>query len=77
VKKIRCNNSGENVVFQAKAKREGLGLNFEFTAHQTPQQNRQVECKFATLFGRVWAARPCWRYLQDAEPANEMNLALT
>jgi len=55
VKKIRCNNSGENVAFQAKAKCKCLGLHFEFTAHQTPQQNGQVEHKFATLLGRVWA----------------------
>jgi len=36
------------------AKEEGLGLHFEFMAHQTPQQNSHVERKFATLFGRVW-----------------------
>jgi len=53
VKKIRCDNSGENVAFQAAAKEEGLGLHFEFTARQTPQQNGRVERKFATLFGRV------------------------
>jgi len=53
IKKIRCNNSGENVAFQAEAKKEGLGLNFEYTAHQTPQQNGRVERKFATLIGRV------------------------
>jgi len=39
VKKIRCNNSGENVAFLVEAKCKGLGLNFEFTACQTPQQN--------------------------------------
>jgi len=55
VKKIRCDNSGKNVAFQAEAKHEGLGLNFEFTARQTPQQNSRVEHKFAMLFGRVWA----------------------
>jgi len=47
------NDSGENVAFQAEAKCKGLGLNFKFTVHQTPQQNGQVECKFATLFRRV------------------------
>jgi len=50
VQKIQCDNSGENVAFQAEAKQEGIGLNFEFTTHQTLQQNRRVECKFATLF---------------------------
>jgi len=53
VKKIQCNNSGENVTFQAMAKQEGLGLHFKFMAHQTLQQNGQVECKFATLLRRV------------------------
>jgi len=38
VRKIQCDNLGKNVAFQATAKEEGLGLNFEFTAHQTPQQ---------------------------------------
>ncbi len=45
VKKIRCDNSGEKVAFQAAAKEEGLGLHFEFTARQTPQQNGRVERK--------------------------------
>jgi len=53
VKKIRCDNSGENITFQATAKQEGLGLHFKFMAHQTLQQNGRVEHKFATLFGRV------------------------
>jgi len=39
VKKIQCDNSGENFAFQAAAKKEGLGLHFEFMACQTPQQN--------------------------------------
>jgi len=54
VKKIHCNNAGENVAFQRNAKEEGLGLNFKFTAHATPQQNGRVEHKFVTLFRRVW-----------------------
>jgi len=53
VKKICCNNVGENVAFQQNTKKEGLGLNFKFMACTTPQQNGRVECKFATLFGRV------------------------
>jgi len=53
VKKICCNNSGKNIAFQVAAKEEGLGLHFELTARQTPQQNSRVERKFATLFGRV------------------------
>jgi len=53
IKKICCDNSGENITFQAKAKKEGLSLNFKYTACQTLQQNGRVECKFATLFRRV------------------------
>jgi len=49
-----CNSLGKNIAFQAVArKEEGLGLHFEFTAHQTLQQNGWVERKFATLYGRV------------------------
>jgi len=55
VKKICCDNSGENIAFQTEAKKVGLGLNFKFTAQQTPQQNGRVEHKFAMLFGRVWS----------------------
>ena len=36
-------------------KQEGLGIQFEYTAPGTPQQNGRVERKFATLFGRVRA----------------------
>jgi len=53
--KIRCDNSGENVAFKNQAKEEGLGLIFEFMAHQTPQQNGCVQHKYATLFGQVQA----------------------
>ena len=51
VKRIRCDNSGENQSFQKQAKEERLGLTFEFTARKTPQQKGHVERKFATLFG--------------------------
>jgi len=36
IKKFQCNNLGENIAFQAAVKEEGLGLHFEFMAHQTP-----------------------------------------
>jgi len=55
VHKIQCDNSSENVTFKNKAKEEGLGLNFKFTACQMPQQNGCVERKYATLFGQVHA----------------------
>jgi len=41
------------VAFKNLAKEEGLGLNFEFTARQMPQQNGCIEQKYATLFGQV------------------------
>ncbi len=53
VKKIRCDNAGENTSFEKLAKAERLGLQFEYTARKTPQQNGRVERKFATLYGRV------------------------
>ena len=34
---------------------EGLGLNFEYTAPNTPQQNGRVERKFRTLFDKARA----------------------
>ena len=53
VKIIRCDNAGENVAFEKAAKDEGLGLKFEYTAVNTPQQNGRVERKLQTLYGRV------------------------
>jgi hypothetical protein len=55
VKYIRCDNAGENVRLEAACKKEGLGIQFEFTAPGTPQQNGKVERKFATLYARVRA----------------------
>ena len=53
VKNIRCDNAGENKKIEEKAKELGLGIKFEYTAPNTPQQNGVVERKFATLYGRV------------------------
>jgi len=54
VKKICCNNSGENCSFQQAAKQEhGLGITIEFTARKTPLQNGRVEKNFAMLFDWV------------------------
>jgi transposase InsO family protein len=55
VKFIRCDNAGENKAFEKECLKEGLGIQFEWTAPGTPQQNGRVERKFATLFGRVRA----------------------
>jgi transposase InsO family protein len=52
---IRCDNGGENKGLEKDAKKEGLGLTFEYTAPRTPQQNGRVERKFASLYGRVRA----------------------
>jgi len=55
VKKIRCDNAGENKAFQSRAEQARLGLRFEYTARKTPQHNGRVERKYATLFGRTRA----------------------
>ena len=55
VKTIRCDNSGENNALQRSCKQEGLGITFEYTAPNTPQQNGRVERRFPTLYGRVRA----------------------
>ena len=55
VYKVRLDNSGENVSFKHESESKGLGILFEFTAPNTPQQNGKVERKFATLKGRARA----------------------
>lgn len=55
VKKIRCDNAGENNKLQKDCLHNGLGIEFEYTAPGTPQQNGRVERKFATLYGRARA----------------------
>ena len=59
VKIIRCDNSGENNAFEKECKRRGLGITFEYTAPDTPQQNGRVERKFATLYARSMNATKC------------------
>ena len=49
VKCICCNNAGENKPPQQQLKREGLKIQFKFTAPDMPQQNSVVEHAFATL----------------------------
>ncbi|KAG7337993.1 gag-polypeptide of LTR copia-type [Nitzschia inconspicua] len=53
VKTIRCDNAGENKMLEQACREQGLQIVFEYTAPGTPQQNRVVERKFATLFGKV------------------------
>src|SRR5210317_1107884 len=54
-KHIRCDNAGENITLDQQCKKLGLGVNFEYMAPKTPQQNGCVERKFATLYGRIRA----------------------
>ena len=40
-------------MLEDECKEQGLGVIFEYTARNTPQQNGQVERSFATLYSRV------------------------
>ena len=53
IKKIRCDNAGENKAFEEEVIDHGMKICFEYTAVNTPQQNGRVERKFATIYGRV------------------------
>ena len=53
VKYIRCDDAGENTKLEEACLKEGLGIQFEYTAPGTPQRNGRVERKFTTLYGRV------------------------
>ena len=55
VKFIRCDNAGENKKLQEDCLSDGMGIQFEFTAPGTPQQNGRIERKFATIYGRARA----------------------
>ena len=39
VQQLQCNNAGENQAFKKAYNQEGLGINFEYTAPGTSQQN--------------------------------------
>ena len=51
IKSIRLDNSGENRSLQKECDKQNLGIIFEFTAPDTPQQNSVVERKIPTLMG--------------------------
>ena len=53
IKKIRCDNAGENKSLEKEIIEKGMNICFEYTAANTPQQNGRVERKFATIYGRV------------------------
>ena len=75
---IRCDNAGENYKLKEVLENENMGIKFEFTAVDTPQQNGKVERKFATLYGRVRSAlnqaklKPFLRFGLWAECAKTM-----
>ena len=52
IKYVRLDNSGENKGLQDECEKQNLGIIFEFTAPDTPQQNSMVERKIPTLVGR-------------------------
>ena len=48
LKKYLCyNNAEENIFIKKACKKEGLGVDFEYTAPGVPQQNGFIERKFA------------------------------
>ena len=51
----KCDNAGENNATKELFEENGLGIKFELTARETPQQNGMVERAFATLYGRMRA----------------------
>ena len=55
VKFLRCDNAGEYKKTEEYLKEKGMGIQFEYSAPNTPQQNGRVERKFATLYGRIRA----------------------
>ena len=55
IKRIRLDNNGENRSLQKEYDKANLGIIFEFTAPETPQQNPVVERRIPTLMGRARA----------------------
>ena len=55
IKRIRCDNAGENKSLEKEIIDKGMDICFEYTSTNTPQQNGRVERKFATIYGRVRA----------------------
>eukprot|EP00957_Ditylum_brightwellii_P083473 6345666-Ditylum_brightwellii.AAC.1 len=51
VKYLRCDNAGENKALEKRCASADwkLGIEFEYTARDTPQQNSLVEVGFATI----------------------------
>jgi hypothetical protein len=52
---IRHDYQNQNLKLQKELSNSQYNIKFEFTAPYTPQQNGKIECKFATLWGKVWS----------------------
>ena len=52
IKRIRPDNSGENRSLQKECDKQNLGVIFEFTARETPQQNSVVEKENTNTHGK-------------------------
>jgi hypothetical protein len=52
-KYIRCDDAPENHKAEELCMKEGINVQFEYTAPGTPQRNGRIERKFATLYGRI------------------------
>ena len=48
VRKIRCDNAGENQTLKKECEKRRMNIIFEFTSPGTPQQNGKVERSFST-----------------------------
>ena len=55
VQTVQLDNSGENKALEAACLQAGLGIQFEYTAPVTPQQNGVVEQAFPSLMGKARA----------------------
>lgn len=77
VKYIRCDNAGENVALKHRIDDEGINIEFEFTARETPQQNGKVERAFATLYGRMRAMMLHAKWSQEMKHKHWMEAAST
>ena len=79
VQHLCCDNAGENQAFKQTCKKEGLGIDFKYTAPGTPQQNGCIECKFATVFNRVFTMLNGGKftaYLQSSLLAEAVNTVM-
>ena len=76
---LHCDNAGKNQAFEKTCKQNGLGIDFEYTAPGTPQQNGWVEHKVAMLFKRVHAMLNSGKftiYLQSSLRMEAANTAM-